>query len=127
MALTARKLTTAVTTALDDGKAQDIKVLDVRKLTSIADFMVVATGRSSRQVKALADKVADAARELKVRPLGMEGEQSAEWVLIDLGDVIVHVMQPVAREFYQLEKLWETPKAPRWRKAAPNTPDQAAS
>lgn len=128
MAITARKLTSAVSTALDDGKALDIKVLDVRKLTSIADFMVVATGRSSRQVKALADKVADAARALKVRPLGMEGEQGAEWILIDLGDVVVHVMQPEARDFYQLEKLWEPPKASRARKAVmPKAPDQAAS
>ena len=116
--ITPRKLLEAVTNALDDGKAEDIKVLDVRKLTSIADFMVVATGRSSRQVKALADRVAEAARKKKVRPLGTEGQQSSEWVLVDLGDVIVHVMQPEPRSFYQIEKLWEAPARTR-AKAAP--------
>lgn len=105
----------AATKALDDGKAVDIKVLDVRKLTSMTDYMVVATGRSSRQVKALADQVAEAARALKQKPLGMEGQQGAEWILIDLGDVICHVMQAETREFYQLEKLW-TP-SPKARKA----------
>ena len=107
MAVTPRKLLDIVTVALDDGKAEDIKVFDVRKLTSIADFMVVASGRSSRQVKALAERAADAARKRKVKPLGMEGEQTSEWVLLDLGDVIVHVMQPESRAHYQLEKLWD--------------------
>ena len=107
MAVTPRKLLDIVTIALDDGKAEDIKVFDVRKLTSIADFMVVASGRSSRQVKALAERAADAARKRKVKPLGMEGEQTSEWVLLDLGDVIVHVMQPESRAHYQLEKLWD--------------------
>lgn len=117
MAVTPRKLLDVVTAALDDGKAEDVKVLDVRKLTSIADFMVVATGRSSRQVKALADRVVDAARKRKVRPVGTEGEETSEWVLVDLGDVIVHLMQPETRGFYQLEKLWEIPK--RLRAAEP--------
>jgi ribosome-associated protein len=116
MAVKPKELVTVATKALDDGKALDIKVLDVRKLTSMADYMVVATGRSSRQVKALAGHVADASRELGVRPLGIEGEQASEWVLIDLGDVIVHVMQAETREFYQLEKLWAPP--PRARKVA---------
>ena len=107
MAVTPTKLLDIVTIALDDGKAEDIKVFDVRKLTSIADFMVVASGRSSRQVKALAERAADAARKRKVKPLGMEGEQTSEWVLLDLGDVIVHVMQPESRAHYQLEKLWD--------------------
>ena len=107
MAVTPKKLLDIVTIALDDGKAEDIKVFDVRKLTSIADFMVVASGRSSRQVKALAERAADAARKRKVKPLGMEGEQTSEWVLLDLGDVIVHVMQPESRAHYQLEKLWD--------------------
>ncbi|MBI2801374.1 MAG: ribosome silencing factor [Gammaproteobacteria bacterium] len=114
MAVSPKQLLTATTTALDDGKAVDIKVLDVRKLTSMADYMVVATGRSSRQVRALAEHVAEAARELKNRPLGMEGEEASEWILVDLGDVIVHVMQAETREFYQLEKLWGAPK-PRAR------------
>ncbi len=92
--------------ALEDGKAVDVKFIDVRKLTSVADYMVIATGRSSRQVKALADHVADAARAVGNKPIGIEGEQASEWVLVDLGDVIVHTMQAEAREFYQLEKLW---------------------
>lgn len=112
-ALTPRKICTLVVQALDDGKAEDIKSVDVRKLTSIADYMVIATGRSSRQVKGLADRVLEAAREQQLKPLGVEGEQNAEWILIDFGDVIVHVMQPEPRQFYQLEKLWEAPKRAR--------------
>ena len=114
MALKPKELLAVANQALEDGKAVDIKVLDVRKLTSIADYMVIATGRSSRQVKALADHVATAARALKEKPLGIEGEQAAEWILVDLGDVIVHVMQAQTREFYQLEKLWAP--VPRERK-----------
>lgn len=121
-ALTPRKICTLVTQALDDGKAEDIKSVDVRKLTSIADYMVIATGRSSRQVKGLADRVLEAARALHLKPLGVEGEQTAEWVLIDFGDVIVHVMQPEPRQFYQLEKLWEAPKRARAAAAASTTP-----
>ncbi len=141
MAVTPRKLLDIVTVALDDGKAEDIKVFDVRKLTSIADFMVVASGRSSRQVKALAERAADAARKRKVKPLGMEGEQTSEWVLLDLGDVIVHVMQPESRAHYQLEKLWDAgppitpvlsapkakPKAKARAEAAPVAPAKPAA
>lgn len=119
-ALTPRKLCDLVVRALDDGKAEDIKSVDVRKLTSIADFMVIATGRSSRQVKGLADRVLDAAREHNLKPIGVEGEQTSEWILVDLGDVIVHVMQPEPRLFYQLEKLWEAP--PKRSRTAAATP-----
>ncbi len=114
MALKPKDLLEVANQALEDGKAVDIKVLDVRKLTSMADYLVIATGRSSRQVKALADQVTEAARAAKEKPLGVEGEQAAEWILVDLGDVIVHVMQAQTREFYQLEKLWGPP--PRVRK-----------
>lgn len=93
--------------SLDAGKAENIRVLDVRKLTSITDYMVVASGRSPRQVRALKDRVLDAARENNVRPIGVEGENVGEWVLIDFGDVIVHTMHPETREHYQLEKLWD--------------------
>ncbi len=96
-----------VTMSLDKGKAQDVRVLDVRGMTSITDYMVVASGRSARQVKALKDLVLEAARKENVRPLGVEGESIGEWVLIDFGDVIVHTMHPETRDFYQLEKLWD--------------------
>ncbi|HEC12246.1 MAG TPA: ribosome silencing factor [Acidiferrobacteraceae bacterium] len=95
-----------VVTALEDLKAQDIQVLDVHQMTDIADFMVIATGTSSRHVKAMADKTIDAMKEHGHRPLGMEGEQEGEWVLVDFGDLILHVMLPATRSFYDLEKLW---------------------
>jgi len=100
-------LASLVATALDDGKAVDVRVLDVRALTSITDYMIVASGRSARQVKALIERVREAAAAAGVKAVGMEGAQQAEWVLLDLGDVVVHVMQPDIRDFYQLEKLWE--------------------
>lgn len=102
-------LSDLIVKTLDDGKAQNIRVLDVRRLTTITDYMVVASGRTARQVKALTNRVLEAARHQKVRPLGVEGENVAEWVLIDFGDVIVHTMQPQTRAFYQLEKLWDNP------------------
>lgn len=95
-----------VVAALDELKGQDIVKLDVRKLTSITDFMIIASGRSSRQVNALADKVIETAKQLKIPVLGVEGEQQGEWILVDLGDVIVHIMLPEIRIYYQLEKLW---------------------
>lgn len=101
-----QQLTDLVTTALADIKAFDIEVLDVHEMTSITDFMVIASGRSNRQVKAMAGKVVEAARAAGIKPLGIEGEGQAEWVLVDLGDVVVHAMQPATRNFYQLEKLW---------------------
>jgi ribosome-associated protein len=93
-------------TALEDLKGVDIRVIDVRDLTSITDRMVVASGTSSRHVRALADNVALKAKQQGYTPLGVEGEQTAEWVLLDLGDVVVHVMLPETRAFYGLEKLW---------------------
>ncbi|HKK22598.1 MAG TPA: ribosome silencing factor [Pseudohaliea sp.] len=92
--------------ALEDVKGQNLVVLDVRGRTSITDFMVLATGNSRRQVKALAESVVEAAREAGYRPLGVEGAEVAEWILVDLGDVLVHVMQPQVREFYRLENVW---------------------
>ena len=92
--------------ALNDAKALDINVFEVSKLTSISDYMIIASGRSSRQVNALADKVIEAAKKNEIMPLGIEGKSEGEWVLVDLGDVIVHLMQPETREYYQLEKLW---------------------
>jgi ribosome-associated protein len=102
-----KQLAQLVEAALADIKAQDVQVLDVRKLTSIMDVMIIASGTSDRHVRSIADKVIEAAKEKDVRPLGVEGADSGEWVLVDLGDVVVHVMQRKVRELYQLEKLWE--------------------
>ncbi|MGH8627085.1 MAG: ribosome silencing factor, partial [Gammaproteobacteria bacterium] len=93
--------------ALDEIKAIDVRVLDVRSLTDITDFMIIASGRSNRQVRALADEVVAEATRRGVRPLGVEGFDQGTWVLVDLGDVVVHVMQPATRDFYQLERLWD--------------------
>jgi ribosome-associated protein len=92
--------------ALEELKGKDIVRLDVRGLTTVTDYMVVASGTSNRHVKALADAVAEKAREAGHRPSGIEGEEGGEWVLLDLGDTLVHVMLPRVREFYNLEKLW---------------------
>lgn len=100
------QLLTIAKNALEDKKAKDIKILDVRKFSSITDFMVVATGKTARQVIALAQHVIGQAKAHGHRALGEEGANVGEWALVDLGDVIVHVMQPQTRDFYQLEKLW---------------------
>jgi ribosome-associated protein len=101
------KLVRLVQAALDDMKAVNARVLDVRGQSDIADFMVVASGNSDRHVKAIADRVVQQAKAAGVRPWGIEGERDGEWVLVDLPDVLVHVMLPRAREFYALEQLWE--------------------
>ena len=107
MAVTAEdELLALVIAALEDLKGVDIRVIDVRDLTSITDRMVVVSGTSTRHVKALADNVALKAKQQGYPPLGVEGAQAAEWVLLDLGDVVVHVMLPETRAFYALEKLW---------------------
>ena len=93
--------------ALEDLKAQDITTIDVRGKTSITDFMVIASGTSSRQVKALVDNVLEKVKEQGIRPLGSEGLEGGEWALLDLGDIVVHVMQVATRQFYDLERLWQ--------------------
>jgi len=98
--------------ALTDVKAKDIIELDVSSISNVADAIVIASGTSTRHVKALADNVADEARKAGFRPIGIEGERDAEWILIDLGYVVVHVMLPTARKFYDLESLWRnTPES----------------
>lgn len=96
----------AVQAAVAELKANDVVEIDVRDKTSICDFMVIASGTSSRHVKAIADEVVRHAKKLDCQPLGVEGENEAEWVLVDLGDVVVHLMLPRVREFYALERLW---------------------
>jgi ribosome-associated protein len=92
--------------AVDELKARDVVEIDVRGKSSVTDFMVVASGTSTRHVKSIADEVVKFAKKLDCQPLGVEGEREAEWVLVDLGDVVVHVMLPRVREFYALERLW---------------------
>ena len=111
----------AAVAALEDIKASDIVVLNVKKLTSMADYMIVASGESSRQVKALARNVADKLRAAGAEIVGVEGEESGEWVLVDLGHVIVHVMHPAVRGYYNLEELWTAPKTVRKKAATKET------
>lgn len=95
-----------VLAVLDDFKALNVVDIDVRELTSITDTMVICSGTSKRHLKTLAEEVVRRAKENGITPLGVEGEDTAEWILVDLADVVVHIMQPPAREFYSLEKLW---------------------
>jgi ribosome-associated protein len=106
--------------ALEELKAQDITTIDVRDKTSITDFMVIASGSSSRQVKALVENVMEKVKEQGVRPLGSEGLDGGEWALLDLGDIVVHVMQVATRQFYDLERLWQGAEQSR----AHNSPEQ---
>ena len=92
---------------LDDHKATDIRCLEVSHLTSMMDFMIIATGRSDRHVRSLGDALTTACRQRGIEVLGSEGQEAAEWLLVDLVDVVVHVMLPRTREFYEIEKLWD--------------------
>lgn len=102
-ALDLQKLTV---TSLEELKGKDITVLDVSDRTTVTDWMIVVTGTSQRHVKSLASEVVEKSKEAGVRPLGMEGETDGNWILVDLGDVLAHVMTADSREFYALEKLW---------------------
>ena len=105
------ELTQLVVDALDDMKAQNVHIIDVRDKTSVTDVMIISSGTSARQVKSQAERVIEKAKQSGVAPLGVEVEKEAEWVLVDLGDVVVHIMQPSIRDFYHLEKLWTTDEA----------------
>jgi ribosome-associated protein len=117
------KIQKTAVTALDDIKARDITVLDVRKLTSLYDTMIIASAESNRQVKALANHVRDRLKEAGATIVGVEGEDTGEWVLVDAGDIVVHIMQPAVRAYYDLEELWAPPGAKRRRSAG----DRAAA
>ena len=117
-----RKLQKVVVSALEDIKGKDIEVINTAKLTSMFDRLVIATGDSNRQVKSLARNVHEKVREAGGEVISIEGEDTGEWVLVDLGDLVVHVMQPAVRQYYNLEELWQTTPAQR-RKAV----EQAAA
>ncbi len=101
------ELETLVLTALEDMKAQDVRVMDVHELTTITDTMIVASGTSDRHVRSIADHLVEQCKAAGHRPLGVEGQRDGDWVLVDLRDAVVHVMLPRVRQFYQLEKLWD--------------------
>jgi len=113
-----RKLEKIVVAALEDIKAKDIDVINTSKLTSLFDRIVIATGDSNRQTRALARNVQEKVREAGAHVVGVEGEESGEWVLVDLGDIVVHIMQPAIRSYYNLEELWAGSSARRGRAAA---------
>ncbi len=113
------KLQKTAVNALEDIKARDIEVLDVRKQTSLCDSLIIASADSNRQVKALADHVRDRLKEAGATIVGVEGEESAEWILVDAGDIVVHIMQPAIRAYYNLEELWAPqPRLGRPRQAS---------
>ncbi len=101
------KLLDIIIAALEELKAKDIVTLDVTSLSSVMDTLVIASGTSSRQIKALANNVTVKAKEQGLKPIGTEGTDQAEWVLVDFGDIIVHIMTPATRDFYDLEGLWQ--------------------
>jgi ribosome-associated protein len=110
-----RKLQSAVIAALEDIKASDIRVYDVAHVSSLFDRVVIASAESNRQLRALAASVREKTKAAGGRVYGVEGEETGEWVLVDLGDIVVHIMQPAVRAHYNLEELWDQPKARRPR------------
>ncbi len=97
-----------VINALEDTKGKDITVIDVRDKTDVTDMMIMVSGTSSRHVKSLADNLVKTCKDAGIQPLGTEGEEQSEWILVDLAEIVVHLMMPSARQFYDLERLWET-------------------
>jgi len=122
----AQKLAELVAGALDDVKGIEIVTLDVRGLSGFTDFMVLASGTSNRHVKSLAERAQERMRELGIKPIGLEGEQMGEWVLVDFGDVVVHVMLPETRKFYDLERLWHNSLATAPAAPASTAPSPAS-
>ena len=111
--VTSEALLTRILSSLDDDKAEDVVQIDLRGKTAIGDFMVIASGRSTRQVSAIAEKLMDRLKQEFGFTAKVEGKEAGDWVLIDTGDVIVHIFRPEVREFYQLEKMWQPVGAPR--------------
>ena len=119
-----KKLQKLAVDALEDVKAKDIEILNTSKLSALFDRVIIATGDSNRHVKSLARSVHDKAREAGAQVIGIEGEESGEWVLVDLGDIVVHVMQPAVRAYYNLEELWKVVhKRPRKKAEADGDSD----
>ncbi len=111
--LSTEQKTQAIVAALEDIKANDIVVINTSKLSPLFERMVIASAQSTRQTKALADNVEDKLKEIGETPLSVEGADSGEWVLVDFGEVLVHIMQPAVRAYYNLEELWEARPTPR--------------
>ncbi|AIS19381.1 ribosome silencing factor [Pseudomonas rhizosphaerae] len=121
-AIPAEEIVELTKLALEDVKAQDILVIDVRDKNSITDFMVIATGTSNRQISAMREKVRELVKAKGVKPLGEEGAGDSDWVLLDLDTVVVHMMTAAARQFYDLERLWQGAEQSRAASAAHHTP-----
>lgn len=121
-----RKLQKVVVGALEDIKGRDIEVINTTKLTSLFDRIVIASGDSNRQVKALARNVQEKIQEAGGEILSVEGEENGEWILVDIGDVVVHIMQPLVRQYYNLEELWQMTPSQR-RKAATGDPGESSA
>ena len=128
------KITRAAVDALEDVKARDIVVFDVKKMTAFFDKVIVATGESNRQCRALASRVQENVKAAGGKIYGVEGEQTGEWLLVDIGETVIHIMQPAIRQYYNLEELWspppkspKAPKVPKVPKAAkdPKSPKTA--
>ena len=111
--MTSDLLLTTVLAILEDSKAIDIQTLDVRALTTITDTMIVCSGNSARHVSAISEHILEGLKDHKKEILGVEGKEDGEWVLVDLGRIVVHILKPDARDFYQLEKLWEATRKAR--------------
>ena len=118
-----RELKEIILEAANDLKGQSINCIDVRRLTSIADYMVIVTGRSSTHVKALSDNVVKEVKKANFEVVGVEGRAQSEWVLVDLGDILVHVMLSRFRELYNLEELWNFEVAPKLEKKSVRSPE----
>jgi len=111
--MTTAQLNELILKVLDDLKGQNIVSLDVRELTDVMDTLIIVSGTSNRHVKAMVDNVVEEAKGAGFRPLGVEGKDGSEWVLVDFGDTVVHAMLPATREFYDLERLWQLEPAGR--------------